>query len=167
MTETFWNKYKRDNIMGNKTFQTIYKAKQLSQKKRLVTIKEYHIDDYITENKKELSDLEEELYNREVKLMKELMKLNCENFVNLIENEEIKSKIKEDNYYYIVREYCFGNLDDFITMNKGKLEPRQIQIIMNQLNNAFKILKKEKNIIHRNIKPSNIFLVIKKIIIIY
>ena len=156
MTENFWNKYKRVNIMGNKTFQTIYKAKQLSQKNRLVTIKEYHIDDYITENIKELSALEEELYNREVKLMKELMKLNCENFVNLIENEEIKSKNKEDNYYYIVREYCFGNLDDFITMNKGKLEPRQIQIIMNQLNNAFKILKKEKNIIHRNIKPSNI-----------
>ena len=156
MTEDFWNKYKRDNIMGNKVFQTIYKAKQISQKNRLVTIKEYHIDDYIKENIKELSDLEEELYNREVKLMKELINLKCENFVNLIENEEIRKKKKEDNYYYIVREYCFGNLDDFITMNKGKLEPRQIQIIMNQLNNAFKILKKEKNIIHRNIKPSNI-----------
>jgi len=160
MTEIFWtkneSKYKKDTIMGNKVFQTIYKAKQISQKDRLVTIKEYHIDQFIKENIKELSDLEEELYNREVKLMKELAKLNCENFVNLIETQEIKQNKKEDNYYYIIREYCFGNLDDFVTMNKGKLEPRQIQIIMNQLNNAFKILIKEKNIIHRNIKPSNI-----------
>ncbi len=40
-------------------------------------------------------------------------------------------------------------------MNEGKLEPGLIQLIMKQLNNSFKILK-DKNIIHRKIKPSNI-----------
>ena len=41
--------------------------------------------------------------------MKKLINVKCDNFVNLIENE----RIKEDNYYYIIREYCFGNLDNF------------------------------------------------------
>ena len=40
-------------------------------------------------------------------------------------------------------------------MNGNKLEPGLIQLIMKQLNNAFKILR-DKKIIHRNIKPSNI-----------
>ncbi len=93
--------------------------------------------------------------------MKDISKLNCENFVKLINNKEDINKERDDNYYYIIREYCFGNLEDFITVNEGKLEPGLIQLIMKQLNNSFKILK-EKNIIHRNIKPSNILFIYKE-----
>ena len=46
-------------------------------------------------------------------------------------------------------------------MNGNKLEPGLIQLIMKQLNNAFKILR-DKNIIHRNIKPSNILFCYKE-----
>ena len=74
-----------------------------------------------------------ELYEREIKLMKDISKLNCENFVKLINNKEDINKERDDNYYYIIREYCFGNLEDFITVNEGKLEPGLIQLIMKQL----------------------------------
>ena len=33
MREDFINKYKRDNLTGNKVIQAIYKTKQISQKK--------------------------------------------------------------------------------------------------------------------------------------
>ena len=152
MEPKFWDEqYKRNCIIGNKDFQTIYSATKINQNDMLVTIKEYLI--HKGDNSK--NEKIKQLFEREIELMNDLSKLNCENFVKLIENKNDIIKGREDNYYYIVREYCFGNLEDFITMNEGKLEPGLIQLIMKQLNNAFKILK-DKKIIHRNIKPSNI-----------
>ena len=136
MEPKFWDEqYKRNCIIGNKDFQTIYSATKINQNDMLVTIKEYSI--HKGDNSK--NEKIKELYKREIKLIQDISKLNCENFVKLIENKEDIKEEREDNYYYIIREYCFGNLEDFITMNEGKLEPGLIQLIMKQLNNAFKI----------------------------
>ncbi len=158
MEHQFWDeKYKRNCVIGNKDFQTIYSAKQIKENDRLVTIKEY----LIHKGNNSKNEKVKELYEREIELIKDISKLNCENFVKLIENKKDIIEEREDNYYYIIREYCLGNLEDFITMNEGQLEPGLIQLIMKQLNNAFKILK-DKNIINRNIKPSNIIFTYKE-----
>ena len=152
MEQHFWDEqYKKDFTIGNKNFQSIYRVKQILENDSFVTIKEYLLQKgKDSENKKAT-----ELYEREIKLIKELANSNCENFVKFIKEKKEVSDEKEENYLFIVREYCFGNLEDFITMNGNKLEPGLIQLIMKQLNNAFKILR-DKKIIHRNIKPSNI-----------
>ena len=152
MEQHFWDEqYKRDSIIGSKNFQTLYRGKDIKDNEFLVTIKEY----LIKKNEDSNNQKATELYKREINLLKELQKSDCENFVHIIGNKEDIYEEREENYYYIIREYCMGNLEDFVTMNGGKLEPGLIQKIMTQLNNALKILK-DKNIIHRNIKPSNI-----------
>ena len=158
MEKHFWDDiYKRDSIIGNKDLQTLYRAKQISDNDSFVTIKEYLIKKGDDSNNKKVK----ELYGREIELMKELSNSNCENFVKFIDCKEDFYREREDNFYYIIREYCLGNLEEFITMNENKLEPKFIQLIMKQLNNAFKILR-DKNIIHRNIKPSNILFCYKE-----
>jgi len=152
MEQHFWDEqYKRDSIIGSNNFQTLYRATDIKDNGILVTIKEY----LIKKNEDSNNQKVKELYKREINLLNELQKSDCENFVHIIGNKEDIYEEREENYYYIIREYCMGNLEDFVTMNGGKLEPGLIQKIMNQLNNALKILK-DKNIIHRNIKPSNI-----------
>ena len=152
MEQHFWDEqYKRDGIISSIDFQTIYRATDIKDNGNLVTIKEY----LIKKNEDSNNQKVKELYKREINLLKELQKSDCENFVHIIGNKEDIYEEREENYYYIIREYCMGNLEDFVTMNNGELEPGLIQIFMNQLNNAFKILK-DKNIIHRNIQPSNI-----------
>ena len=117
MEHQFWDeKYKRNCVIGNKDFQTIYSAKQIKENDRLVTIKEY----LIHKGNNSKNEKVKELYEREIELIKDISKLNCENFVKLIENKKDIIEEREDNYYYIIREYCFGNLEDFITMNEGR-----------------------------------------------
>ena len=152
----FWDDtYKRENKIAQKEFQAIYRAKEVSEPFDMVTIKEYTIKE--GSNKKKI----ENLFNREIKLLEDLKNLNCLNFVKYTSNRKDILKEREDNYYFIVREYCFSNLEEFIQMNDGKLEVGLIQLIMKQLNNAFKILR-DKKIIHRNIKPSNILICYKE-----
>jgi serine/threonine protein kinase len=152
----FWDDtYKRENKIAQKEFQAIYRAKEVSEPFDMVTIKEYTIKE--GSNKQKM----ENLFNREIKLLEYLRSLNCPNFVNYTSYRKDISEEREDNYYFIVREYCFSNLEEFIEMNDGKLEVGLIQLIMKQLNNAFKILT-DRKIIHRNIKPSNILICYKE-----
>ena len=152
----FWDEtYKRENKIAQKEFQAIYRAKKVKEPFDMVTIKEYTIKE--GSNKQKI----ENLFNREITLLEDLKSLNCPNFVNYSINRKDISEEREDNYYFIVREYCFSNLEEFIEMNDGKLEVGLIQLIMKQLNNAFKILR-DKKIIHRNIKPSNILICYKE-----
>ena len=158
MEQHFWDEqYKRDAIISSIDFQTLYRATDIKDNGNLVTIKEY----LIKKNEDSNNQKATELYKREIKLINDLQKSNCENFVHIINSKEDIYEEREENYYYIIREYCMGNLEDIVTMNNGKLESGLIQIILNQLNNAFKILK-DKNIIHRNIKPSNILFCYKE-----
>ena len=152
----FWDDtYKRENKIAQKEFQAIYRAKEQKEPFDMITIKEYTIKEGSNQQKIE------NLFNREITLLEDLRSLNCPNFVKYTSNRKDISEEREDNYYFIVREYCFSNLEEFIEMNDGKLEVGLIQLIMKQLNNAFKILR-DKKIIHRNIKPSNILICYKE-----
>ena len=79
-------------------------------------------------------------------------KLKNENSVKLIE------VIESTNYFYIVMEYCEYNLQNYLNLKRNTtLSINEIKIVLTQLNNAFKIMFKEK-LIHRDIKPNNILI---------
>ena len=84
-----------------------------------------------------------------------MKKMNTENSVSFIDSYETKKK------YYIMMELCDFSLEEYIK----KREPfsiSEIKYLLNQLNNAFKILN-ENNIIHRDLKPSNILISLKQL----
>ena len=91
--------------------------------------------------------LKEEIFNREIKTMKEI---KCDYSV------EIYDYYIDNNYYYIVMEKCDGDLFDLLENKKGFSES-EIKTILLQLNVALKNMY-SKNIIHRDLKPENIFI---------
>ena len=70
---------------------------------------------------------------------------------------EIKEIISSKENIYIIMDYCFCNLEDYLKMNKKSLSISNIQSILNQINNYFQIGLKD-NIIYQDLKPSNILL---------
>ena len=90
----------------------------------------------------------EDLNEEEIKNMKLLNE--CENSITLF------GYFKENNFFYLIMEKCDSNLDKIIN-DKKKLNIKEIKEILEQLNNVFKIMYKNK-IIHRNIKPNNILI---------
>ncbi len=59
---------KKNYIIGNKDFQTIYSAKQIKENDRLVTIKEY----LIHKGNNPKNEKVKELYEREIELIKDI-----------------------------------------------------------------------------------------------
>ena len=111
------------------------------------------------------------IFNDANELEKELQ-LNIDGFIQEFENMKLCSKdninsVKCYEYFYnnkifvIIMELCDKNLSQLlaenIKQNKIGFNEEQIWIIMNQLNNSFKIMK-NNNIIHRDLKLENILI---------
>ena len=77
--------------------------------------------------------------------------LNCQHSVKFYESGKTK------NYYNIVMEYCNGKSLYNLMNEKKNFSVSEIKIILNQLNEVFKIMN-NKHIIHRDLKPDNIFI---------
>ena len=135
LSESIWKEYTKLNFLGYSENSKAYKAKSKKGNKTVV-IKEY--------SKRQKNS--EALYYNEIKYMKEL---ESENTIKCIKNEETK------DYYYIIREFHYGTLDEFIKIHPNGLSIKEIQKILLDLSIPFKLLNK-KNLIHKDIKPSNI-----------
>ena len=131
-----WEEYIKINMLGNSAYGTVYKAK--SKKKKIVSIKEY------VKYQKEAY----EIYNNEIKYLNELKSNNIINYIKTLNTEE---------YFYIIRDYYYGTLEEFVKVHNKQVSLKEIQMILKDLSNAFKLLN-EKNLVHRDIKPSNILL---------
>ena len=86
-----------------------------------------------------------ELFKNEVKVMQ------------LIQNENsvtLHDFLKEENM-----EHCTFNLKDYLDKRNSQLIYKEVKIILDQLNNTFKIMY-DKGIIHRDINLPNILLTI-------
>lgn len=82
--------------------------------------------------------------------------------MQLIQNENsvtLHDFLKEENNFYILMEHCTSNLKDYLDKRNSQLIYKDVKIILDQLNNTFKIMY-DKGIIHRDINLSNILLTI-------
>ena len=135
MDTSIWNEYDKITTLGRSLFGTVYKGRRKKDNK-IVSIKEY--------NRYQEGAIE--TYEKDVKYMEELKS----------DYTIKKIDVKQTNdYSYIIREYCYGSLEEFIKSHDDGMKPFEIQKILNQLIEPFKKLN-EKKLIHKDIKPSNI-----------
>ena len=72
---------------------------------------------------------------KEIEIMK---KINTENSVYVIETFETQK------YFCVIMDLCEYNLEDYIKRREDSITINEIKEILNQLNNTFKIMNKEK-----------------------
>ena len=135
-----WNEYSRITMLGTSSYGTVYKAKRKKDNK-LVIIKEYL----------RFQEGATQVYEKDLEYM-ELLK--SEHTVKLIETKQANDNL------YIIREYCYGTLEEFIKSHSTDVPIYEIQKILKQLVEPFKKFNENK-LIHKNIKPTNILISFK------
>ena len=135
-----WEKYEKIEMIGRGAYADVYRAKNINTGE-YVAIKE--IQKLKIENKTILNEIE---------IMK---KLKSENSISLIEIIETLDS------YFIVSEYCYMTLEEYINKRNNPLSIEEIKELLLDLNNGLKEIN-DNNIIHKDLKPSNILLSINK-----
>ena len=151
------------NYLGYCTFGKIYKGsdKRNGQEKaikimdknlirRRLEERNYYIRPITDED---LKPIIERFYNK-INMMKILQGLNNENQNTVIFDEYFNT----NDQFVIIMELCDKSLLDYFRKEKNNhLNFEEINDIISQLNNSFKIMVKN-NILHRAIKPENILM---------
>ena len=132
-----WKDYIKLNLLGTSSYGTVYKAKSKKDNK-IVAIKEY-------------SKYQKDSCNFYLNEIKNMNLLKSPNIINYID------KCETDDNWYIIRNYYCMTLEEFTKIHPKGIPPKQIQKILKDLSNAFKIFN-QKEFIHKDIKPSNILL---------
>ena len=130
--------YEIINTIKNGDSSTVFLAKDLRHNE-MVAIK-------VVSMMSLKADTQKELFQREINAM---YCLKHESIVSLLDF------FWDDNYYYIVMEYCKGgNLADYIIKN-GPITDETAQIIFKQIVDAVNFCHKNQ-VAHRDLKPNNI-----------
>ncbi len=137
-----WKEYEEVGTIGMGAFGKVFKVRERSTGKYMA-IKEL--------DKARFRDTER--YLREAEIMKTL---SCESIVRLIKTFET-----EDNYYLIM-ELCLINLDEYLKIRESGLSVDEVKLLLKELNIAIKQFL-DKDIVHRDLKLSNILLNIRGI----
>ena len=147
--EKYKDEYKIINIIQKDFIYNIYKAQNINEK-REVCLKVYN------KNKLELGDYD--FFLEKIKREEEIVKLcNSKNIVN------IYKKIETPYNIIFEMESWDINLSDYIEKNGEFPYNETFREILYGITDALKILHKN-NIIHRNIRPCNLFLTGKNLI---
>jgi len=137
-----WEKYSKEKkLIGAKSYSTVYKVKNK-----------------LTGNYYIIKEILNTYYNKD--FLNKIKNLSSEN--NVIINEIIETKDK----IYIVHELCEYNLEEYLKTKSKHFTNEEIKEMLLQLNKCLKIME-ENEIIHGNIKLSNIYINIKSNKIIY
>ena len=131
--ENIWKKYDKIEKIGSSLYADVYKGKN-KLTSEYVAIKEIN-KMRIKTNK--LND---------IKIMK---KLKSENSVLLIET------IETSEYYYIISEYCYMSLEEYMNKRNNCLSIEEIKELLLDLNKGLKEMN-NNNIIHRDLKPKKL-----------
>ncbi|XP_046822730.1 serine/threonine-protein kinase ULK3 isoform X1 [Vespa crabro] len=143
MNPTSVKNYSIIETIGAGTYATVYKAKRKEEPCDIVAIK--------CVNTSELSNSAINNLMTEISVLKIL---NHEHIIKMKEFFSIEKRV------YIVTEYCDGgDLSKYIKKH-GQLPENICQRLLQQLGLALKYLKNQ-NISHMDLKPENLFLVIK------
>ena len=138
--KNIWEEYKKISLIDENSFSKVYKAKNKITN-QYVAIKE------IEKSKINIQNFSTQIENWK--------KLKSENIVEIIDKFETK------DYYYLIMELCYISLDDYLKIRKDPLSIEEIKELLLELNKCFKEMK-EKKIIHKNLKLSNILLSLNK-----
>ena len=135
-----WEKYKKINKIGYGIYGNVYK------------IKDKNTGDYyaIKEIKKEKYEIIENI------LLEEMNKIKIENKIS------IKKIINNKEYLYILMDLCEYNLGEYIKRKNKPISINEIKLILNQLNNIFKIISNEK-IIYGDLNLNNILIYLDRL----
>ncbi len=133
-----WDEYIKIEEIGLNLFSKVYRAKNNLS------------DNYVLIKEIKKENINE---NNILKVIETMKKLN--NSVLLIDSIETK------DYYYLISELCFLSLEKYLNMRENPLTIHEIRETLLELNKIFKEMN-EKNIIHGNLKPSNILLSLNK-----
>ena len=98
-----------------------------------------------------IKDIEQEELLGIEKEINFMIQLECKHSVKLIES------FKDDNFYYIISEFCDSNLDKEIKRYNGLFPIAKVKKILTQLNEVFTLMKIKK-IVHRDISLLNILI---------
>jgi len=139
--DSIWEEYNKIELINSSCFTNIYRAKN-KKTNEYVAIKEI----------KKTSQINADDILKSIEIM---VKLKSENSVSLIDSIETKE------CYYLVLELCYISLDDYIKMRKDALSIEEIREVLLELNEYLKEMN-NKNIIHKDLKPSNILLSLNK-----
>ena len=131
-----WQKYTKLNMLGTSQFGTAFKAR--TKNGQIVTVKEY------SKYQKDANEVHQN-ETANIKLFKSDYTINC--------IEEFQT----DEYFYIVRNYYWVTLEEFTKVHPKGIPPKEIQKVLLDLSNVFKLLN-QKKYIHKDINPSNILL---------
>ena len=140
--ENIWKKYDKIEKIGSNLYADVYKGKN-KLTSEYVAIKEI--------NKMRIKT--NKVILNEIKIME---KLKSENSVLLIEI------IETSEYYYIISEYCYMSLEEYMNKRNNCLSIEEIKELLLDLNKGLKEMN-NNNIIHRDLKPSNILLSFNKL----
>ena len=154
------NKYKEFNYeileaISETPFSSIYKAKMLyDNKEEFVAVKKIFKDKLKKEMKYKLKKTitEEDFKSEVLKFNKEIRNMEicqCENSVKIYDYYDTEKE------FIIIMELCDANLLDVLIEREKNFTTEEIKDILLQLNNAFKLMHKNK-ILHRDIKTNNI-----------
>ena len=155
--EDYKDKYEIIKEIGKGINTIVYEAKSKINKEtraikviNLIDIKEDLQKEYFKiDVDKELKDYINKLQN-EIQNMKKCA-YNNDNSIKFFEY------FQNEYEFAIVLELCDYSLTKILIEKKDGFSPREIYKIINQLNNTFKIMKKNK-IVHRDLKPDNILI---------
>jgi len=146
INEDYKKYYENDKILGQGSFGTVYKAKKKNTDE-FFAIKVINLDSYIDFIDEE--NLKKCIIN-ELNIMTICSNENKNNY-----STKIFKYFDNSNEFAIVMELCDDNLSKVLRKRGKRFEPEKIKKIMNQLNETFKIMTREK-IVHRDIKLENI-----------
>ena len=133
-----WDEYIKIEEIGSNFFSKVYKAKNNLT------------DNYVAIKEIKKTNINENTILKVIETMKKLK--NSILLLNSIETNE---------YYYLIYELCFLSLEKYLNIRENPLSINEIKEMLLELNKCFKEMK-EKNIIHGNLKPSNILLSLNK-----
>jgi len=137
-----WDKYEKIRCIGSGTYAEVYEGIN-KENGDYVAIK--RINKYKLKN--------DNRYLSEIEMLK---LLKCDNSISLIETYNTKYN------YYIIMELCILNLEEYMKKRNKELSIEELKEFLIELN---KILKRmnDNNIIHKDLKLSNILISIDKI----
>ena len=131
--------FHNQNVLGEGSYSIVYLG-QNDETKQPVAIK-------VITRKSLVDNYMYETLLSEIEILK---KLDHPNIVRLYD------VLNTSNNVYIITEYCNGGTLDEILKRERKLSEQQAIFVMKDLLHGFKEILKQ-NIVHRNIKPANIF----------